>query len=138
MARVPVLIVALALAGCAVEQPSPDLCNMPVGLRGWGGPTLRLRGTVNGSFEHGFMMMDEHCPRGGELKVTGQTIDGDRMLSRFRAIGPRLGVTRMEIEARIETPDGKAPTLRAIRYFGGSFQSMTAQQLTDFDRKRGM
>ncbi|RYF40241.1 MAG: hypothetical protein EOO38_22170 [Cytophagaceae bacterium] len=138
MARYPPLIVVLALAGCTVEPPPPNLCNMPVGLRGWGGSTLRLTGTVVGGFEHGFAMMDEHCPRGGELKVTGQTIDGDRMLNRLHAIGTRPGVTRMDVEAKIETPDGTPPTLRVIRYFGSSFQPMSDQQLTDFDRERGM
>lgn len=138
MARISVLIIVLALAGCAVEQPPPNLCNMPVGLRGWGGATLRFTGTVVGAFEHGFAMMDEHCPRGGDLKVTGQTINGDRMLNQLGAIGARLGVTRMDVEARIETRDGAPPTLRVIRYFGSSFQPMTNQQLTNFDRKRGM
>lgn len=137
MVRIQVLVVVLSLAGCTVKQPSPDLCNMPVGLRGWSGTTLRLTGVVVGGFEHGFMMMNEHCPRGGELKITAQTIDGNRMLDRLLAIGSRLGVTRMEVEAKIETPDGAPPALRVIRYFGSSFEPMSEQQLIDFDRKQG-
>jgi hypothetical protein len=111
---------------------------MPVGLRGWSGATLRLTGIVVGGFEHGFTIMEDRCPRGGELKVTDKTIDCDRMLNRLRTIGPRLGVTRVDVEVKIETSDGAPPTMRVVRYFGSSFQPMTDQQLKDFDRKRGM
>lgn len=138
MARLSVLILVPVLAGCSVKQPSPDLCNMPMGLRGWGGATLRLTGIVVGGFPDGFTMMDERCPRGGKLKVTEQTIQGELMLNRLRKVGSQLGVTRMTVEAKIETLDGAPPTLRVIRYFASSFQPMTERQLIDFDRKRGL
>jgi hypothetical protein len=107
------------------------------GLRGWGGTTLRATGIVEGGFEHGFTMMDEHCTRGGKLVVTGETVNGHRMLKRLGMIGQSLGLTRMDVEARIETLDGAAPNLRVTRYYGSLFEPMSEHQLSEFDRKRG-
>lgn len=138
MLRLSALALVLALAGCAAEQPDAKLCNMPVALRGWGGVTLRTTGIVEGGFEHGFTFSDEHCARGGELVVTSRTVNRDRILNRLSAIGPALGVTRMDIEAKIVTSDGAPAELLVTRYYGGWFQPMSEQQLSAFDRKRGM
>ena len=126
----------LAAAGCAPKQPEAKLCNMPVGLRGWAGVNLRLTGIVEGGFPHGFSIMDEHCPRGGHLMVTNQTVNVDRMRNRLDAIGTSVGVMRMDVSATIETGDG-APTLRVTRYYGGSFEPMSERQRSEFYRKRG-
>jgi hypothetical protein len=138
MLRHSTLALLLVLVGCAAKQPEAKLCNMPVGLRGWGGVNMRLTGVVVGGFEHGFSISDEHCARGGELVFTSQTVNGNRLLERLHAIGTSTGVTRMDVSATIATSDGSVPKLRVTRYYGSSFEPMSKRQLIEFDRKQGM
>jgi hypothetical protein len=138
MLRLSALAFVLAIGGCAIEQPDAKLCNMPVALRGWSGVTVRMTGIVKGGFEHGFTIMDDHCARGGELIVTSRSVNGDRLLNKLSAVGSAVGVTRIDIEAKIVTADDASPKLLVSRYYGGWFQPMSQQQLSDFDRMRGM
>jgi hypothetical protein len=136
MFRFPVLALLLLVPGCSAAQPVAKVCNMPVGLRGWNGVTLRTTGIVVGGFEHGVSLMDEHCARGGELVGTSRTLNGDRMLERLAAIGSLIGIVRMDVEAKIETLDGATPKLRVSRYYGNSFEPMSHRQLSAFERRR--
>lgn len=109
---------------------------MPWGLRGWSGITIRASGIVGGGPEHGFFLSGEHCLKGGRLYVADDAVNGDRLNQRLLSIGVKPGITRIDVEARIERDDDDGPVLRVTRYFGGSFQPMTERQEQSYFDKR--
>ena len=59
-------IICLLTLSCSGSAPEPrSLCDVPRNLAGWEGATVRWKGILIGTREHGYGLMAEECRRRG-------------------------------------------------------------------------